>query len=353
MTFSVLWRNSLRVQEAQSGKAIVADTKKTQAERNAVIMELNAAIVTVRDDTPLVLAVREKDVDMDGEVTFGLPYGPFEPTRDRTLETGVRRWVEEQTELEMGYFEQLYTFGDRGRHSELGDEDRHVSVGYLALTDRATDSALPDAVWRSWYDYFPWEDHRGGFPDVVDEVIRPALEKWAKTASSDALTNLRQDRVRTCFGSDAIAWDDEQILERYELLYEAELVSEAFRGGEPAQEDGSITIGMSMRFDHRRILATAMGRLRGKLKYRPVIFELMPDSFTLLELQRTVEAIAGVHLHKQNFRRLVATSGLVENTGTLSTQTGGRPAQLFRFRREVLQERVAPGVRMPSPRGRR
>jgi hypothetical protein len=317
-------------------------------------MELNAAIVTVRNDTPLVLAVREKKSEQDGTdgVTFGLPYGPFEPVRDRTLETGVRRWVEEQTELEMGYFEQLYTFGDRGRHAGPDNQDRYVSVGYLALTDRATDSAMPDAVWRSWYDFFPWEDHRGGFPEMVDAVIRPALEAWADRAATDPSRNSRRDRVQVCFGDESMGWDDEKILERYELLYEAELVPESL-SDEEEQPGEILGIGVPMRFDHRRILATAMGRLRGKLKYRPVIFELMLDSFTLLELQRTIEAIAGVHLHKQNFRRLVATSGLVENTGTISTKTGGRPAQLFRFRREVLQERVATGVRLPSPRGRR
>lgn len=321
-------------------------------EVNAVIMELNAAIVTVRNDTPLVLVVREKHTEDD--VSFGLPYGPFEPTRDRTLEMGVRRWVEDQTELEMGYFEQLYTFGDRGRHTDPDDLERYVSVGYLALTDRATDSAMPDAVWRSWYDFFPWEDHRGGFPEMVDAVIRPALESWADSASSDPLRNMRRDRVRVCFGDETMGWDDEKILERYELLYEAELVSEGVNDEPSASATvEGVLIGMPMRFDHRRILATAMGRLRGKLKYRPVIFELMLDSFTLLELQRTIEAIAGVHLHKQNFRRLVSSSGLVENTGTISTKTGGRPAQLFRFRREVLQERVATGVRLPSPRGRR
>ena len=98
-----------------------------------------------------------------------------------------------------------------------------------------------------------------------------------------------------------------------------------------------------MRFDHRRILATAIARLRAKLKYRPVVFELMPREFTLTELQRTVEAISGRHLHKQNFRRLVETAALVEPTGETSTATGGRPAALFRFRREVVQERPAPG----------
>ncbi len=83
--------------------------------------------------------------------------------------------------------------------------------------------------------------------------------------------------------------------------------------------------------DHRRILATGLGRLRGKLKYRPVVFELMPEAFTLSALQRAVEAIAGLPLHKQNFRRGVERTGLVEPIGRLSAATGGRPAELFRF----------------------
>jgi len=99
-------------------------------------------------------------------------------------------------------------------------------------------------------------------------------------------------------------------------------------------------------FDHRRILATAIARLRGKMKYRPVVFELMAPSFTLLELQRTVEALLGRRLHKQNFRRLVAEQGLVEGTGKFSASGRGRPAELFRFRRDVLRERPAPGLRL-------
>jgi hypothetical protein len=104
--------------------------------------------------------------------------------------------------------------------------------------------------------------------------------------------------------------------------------------------------GATMRFDHRRILATAVSRLRAKLKYRPVVFELMAPEFTLTELQRTVEAISGRHLHKQNFRRLVESAALVEPTGKQTQQERGRPAELFRFRREILKERPAPGLRV-------
>ena len=99
--------------------------------------------------------------------------------------------------------------------------------------------------------------------------------------------------------------------------------------------------------DHRRILATALSRLRGKLKYRPVAFELMPEAVTLSSLQRTVEAIAGVPLHKQNFRRALERAELVEGLGRLETDTGGRPAELFRFRRESLAARPVSGLSLP------
>jgi hypothetical protein len=108
--------------------------------------------------------------------------------------------------------------------------------------------------------------------------------------------------------------------------------------------------GMPMRHDHRRILATGIARLRAKIKYRPVVFELMPDSFTLLQLQRAIEALAGRTLHKQNFRRLIEQQGLVEDTGAISSGTGGRPAKLYRFRREVVLERAFEGSKLPLTR---
>jgi hypothetical protein len=157
--------------------------------------------------------------------------------------------------------------------------------------------------------------------------------------------------LKVGFGIGA-GFDEEKVLERYELLYEAGLVSEAARDGRAsAGQWGELPeLGRPMAFDHRRILATAMGRLRGKLKYRPVVFELLPPEFTLLELQKTVEAISGTLLHKQNFRRLVEQGRLVEPTGNVSTETGGRPAKLYRFRRVVVLERPAPGLRVKAGR---
>jgi hypothetical protein len=313
---------------------------------------LTAAIVAIEGNEPLILTASSDDSDR----LAGLPFGPFDAVAHRTFEIGLRAWVEEQAGLRLGYVEQLYTFGDRGRHTEVGDTDAHVaSIGYLALT-RAADNAqrAAGATFEPWYRFFPWEDWRTTRPAMIERDILPELTSWAaETEQPDTARALsRKDRIRLYFGIEGAHWDEERALDRYELLYEAGLVEEARRDGRPAAlARGPIpALGLSMRFDHRRILATAMGRLRAKLKYRPVVFELMPAEFTLTELQRTVEAISGRHLHKQNFRRLVESGALVEPTGVLSTQTGGRPAALFRFRREVLQERPAPGLRV---RGRR
>jgi hypothetical protein len=269
-----------------------------------------------------------------------LPFGRFDPVQHRTLESGLRQWVGEQTGFELGYTEQLYTFGDKGRHLSAPGGGRVISVGYLALT-RQTSSVreTPGTQWHGWYQYFPWEDWRDQKPAMIDSLILPALKKFVKDAPA-GLGELRRERVNLCFGE---GWDEERVLERYELLYEAGLVEEFYRdSGKPLKASG---LGTPMLFDHRRILATAIARLRGKLKYRPVVFELMPREFTLTELQRTVEAISGRHLHKQNFRRLVETTALVEPTGEMSTATGGRPAALHRFRREVMQERPTAGLR--------
>ena len=320
----------------------------SDAAPTAIEIGLTAAIVAVDGDEPMTLTAG------DGAGPTGLPSGPFDPLAHHTFEIGLRSWVRQQTGLAVGYVEQLYTFGDRGRHAERGDRGPHVvSVGYLALT-RRPDSAealrTTGAGFTPWYRFFPWEDWRAGRPEILDRTILPALDAWAQRETRDDPPRPlgRRERLRQCFAAGGSPWDEEKVLDRYELLYEAGLVEEARRDGrKSALERGELpALGAPMRLDHRRILATAIARLRAKLKYRPVIFELMAPEFTLTELQTTVEAISGRHLHKQNFRRLVETGAMVEPTGETSTATGGRPAALFRFRREVVQERPAPGLRV-------
>ncbi|CAH1669853.1 NUDIX hydrolase [Chelatococcus asaccharovorans] len=314
----------------------------------AIEIGLAAAIVVVKGDVPQILVAR------GGDATPGLPFGIFDPQAHRTFEIGLRAWVKEQTGFSLGYVEQLYTFGDRGRHARRGDGEPHeVSVGYLALTRLGGEASEVPTTARllPWYHFFPWEDWRQGKPECL-AALMPALEDWAGDVVADredierrGLS--RRERLRLSFGSASIPWDEEKALDRYELLYEAGLVGEALRDGRPSAEarESLPPAGEMMRFDHRRILATAISRLRAKLKYRPLIFELMPPTFTLTALQRTVEAIAGRHLHKQNFRRFVEGTALVEPTGDMAP-TAGRPAAVFRFRREVLQERPTLGLRL-------
>ncbi len=289
-----------------------------------IAADLIAVIVAATDEQPRVLTLA-------GEA---LPAGPF-TSGHRSLQAGVRSWVEQQTHHPLGYVEQLYTFADRDR-TAAGPETQFVSISYLGLTRE--EAASGNAGWRCWYDYFPWEDRREG---AADGPILKSLGAWARQATGERRRE-RERRVAIDFGTGG-GWNEELVLQRYELLHEAGLVAEA-------GANASKVPGRRMMHDHRRILATGIARLRAKIKYRPVVFELMPDSFTLLQLQRTVEALAGQLLHKPNFRRLIEQQALVEEAGGVTTGTGGRPAKLFRFRRDVLLERSVTGTKLPLAR---
>jgi len=328
-----------------------------------IIIGLNAVILAVTENAPRILTVKRAQHALafpqekppagkqGREILDALPYGPLDPASDRTLDLGLRRWVREQTGIEVGYVEQLYTFGDRHRDPvERAGGPRVISVAYLALVREEKLSGTGDALWRDCYRYFPWEDWRGGRPGVIDDPIASSLEGWIQAAEDMNGRRERRERCDINFGLRGAPWVPERVLERYELMYEVGLAEESRRDRSRVTAPQPGPLGRPMAFDHRRILATALGRLRGKLKYRPVVFELLPPTFTLLQLQRIVEALAGIVLHKQNLRRLVEKGGLVEGTGGVEAQTGGRPAELFRFRREVLRERPASGVGLPGLR---
>lgn len=294
-----------------------------------VAAELIAVLAAVTDGDPRVLTV---------EGGAALPSGPF-VSGHRSLQAGVRAWVEQQTHHPLGYVEQLYTFADRGRSAQ-DPALRVISISYLGLTREARTDGKTGVSWQSWYRYFPWEDRRE--PDtMMSDTLTGALDAWADAASDAALRYDRRRRLAINFGVQPHAWNEELVLQRYETLWEAGLVPES---------GGAVVPGQQMAHDHRRILATGIARLRGKIKYRPVVFELMPPWFSLGQLQRAVEALAGRRLHKQNFRRLIEQQALVEETGGVATETGGRPAKLFRFRRAVIVERAMAGTKLPLAR---
>ena len=286
-----------------------------------IAAELIAVVTAVTSGDPRVLTIGDNSA---------LPSGPFETTH-RSLQASVRSWVERQTHHPLGYLEQLYTFADLNRTAR---DRRVVSVCYLGLAREAAGSI----GWQSWYRYFPWEDRRTT-GDV--ELLMQPLRAWADSAPDAMARWERHLRVAINFGLESHAWNEELVLQRYETLWEAGLVAES---------GGTSPAGQPMAHDHRRILATGIARLRGKIKYRPVVFELMPPTFTLGQLQQCVEALAGRRLHKQNFRRLIEQQELVEETGRMTSETGGRPARLMRFRRAVLAERSVAGTKLPLAR---
>ncbi len=85
-------------------------------------------------------------------------------------------------------------------------------------------------------------------------------------------------------------------------------------------------------FDHDHIVGMVVKRLRGKLDYAPVGYELLPSEFTLLQLQRIHETILGVQVNKDSFRRRMLASGDIEPTGRRQSHVGHRPAALYRHR---------------------
>jgi len=305
-----------------------------------VTAELVAVLVAVTRGQPRVLTT---------QCGQALPAGPFQQAH-RSLQAGLRAWVEAQTHHPLGYVEQLYTFADQDRIDGAGR--RVVSVGYLGLTRESDSIAVDNVGWQDWYGYFPWEDWRNGIPSLIERVILPGLATWAGQADDPNERTHRRQRIAFTFGAEDFPWNEDMILQRYELLFEAGLVPEAVRRSGHPQPGGveGLVPGQPMNHDHRRILATGIARVRAKIKYRPVMFELMPAEFTLTQLQTAVEALAGRELHTPNFRRLMAQQALLEETGAMATGTPGRPARLYRFRRDVRLERAIAGTSLPFAR---
>lgn len=290
--------------------------------------ELIAVLTAITDGQPRVMTVNAGNA---------LPSGPFASTH-RSLQATLRNWIEAQTGHPVGFLEQLYTFADLDREPESGT--RRISIGYLGLVTEQKSSGGSQPEWHGWYEYFPWEDRRDGAMESFAQ-ISDRLKDWA--ASNQATRTQSLQRVSFLFGLDPCPWNEDLVLQRYELMYEAGLVMEAGMGA-------GAGFGRPMQGDHRRILATAMARLRAKLKYRTIVFELLPETFTLLQLQHAMEALVGLRLHKPNFRRLVDQQNLIEPTGETTNETGGRPAKLFRYRPAIVEERALAGTRLPVSR---
>jgi ADP-ribose pyrophosphatase YjhB (NUDIX family) len=110
--------------------------------------------------------------------------------------------------------------------------------------------------------------------------------------------------------------------------------------GQETAETGwfSITKLPELAFDHAEIVDYAFTRLRYKLEYTSVGFQLLPDVFTLTELQKAYQIILGEQLDKRNFRRKILSAKILEETGEKKKEGEGRPAMLYRYRKDAVAE---------------
>ena len=156
----------------------MARTQKTRASDTADVItaDLVAVLVAVTDGEPRIMTIANGSA---------LPSGPFE-FKHRSLQSGLRTWVEAQTGHPLGYVEQLYTFADRDRTGEHAGQ-HVISISYLGLTREGLAPGAAEPGWRSWYEYFPWEDHRAGAPRMIAATLAPALQAWAKQADDPEL----------------------------------------------------------------------------------------------------------------------------------------------------------------------
>lgn len=291
----------------------------TMSDKPLCTIDLLTVLITLGEEAPYLLTLNQGNE---------LPSGPLE-TNHHSLQKGLHRWAEERTGCRIGHMEQLYTFADHPRQ-----DNRHqlIRISYLAL---ARVMNTDDCSLQSLYHYFPWEDRRSPHTNAHFKELRARMTAWAHREPE------RWARVASAFGLDDLPWDDEKVLDRYELLWEAELVTKRPSGS-------SYAAGHRCHlFDSRRILATALSRLRAKIRYTPIVFDLLPSSFTLLQLQQAMETLSGRPMHKPNFRRLVLHQNLVEETGARDTTAPGRPAKLYRFRPAAATSCYLSGAMLP------
>jgi hypothetical protein len=314
----------------------IAPMVECRPSHGGIAIELAACLLSVEGDEPVVL------IDDDGAGVARFPSVAFDPGDHKCLDRGVRDWLHESYGLEAGRLEQVHTARRSGAGDEFGESCSALSIGFLALVPPQHRSAVTHGSWRRCLDFLPWEDRRrrGGLTghERFGQYLLNQLQ--SATLAGEHTLERQSRRIRAAFGLDSTPWEETSTLERCALVqHHAPHFGGAGHAAYVESFGKDAVVPTRMVADHLQILAAALGRLRSRLRVRPIAVDLVPPVFTLLDLQRSAEAILGPSLHKQNFRRYVEGAGVIEATGTMRQQTGGRPAQLFRFRREGVSER--------------
>jgi hypothetical protein len=304
--------------------------------------------------------------------------GGFVEWNDQNAHSAGLREVFEETghTAPPAFFQTLDTYDENGRDPRqfagyfdrglwIGTGVRIVSKAFIALFAPAINqptTPMPgqdalSAHWESVYRYLPWEDLRGSVGrSMRRQIIRQLTERWVRAAESDEEAALRKRRIETTFASsDLRQWNEERTTERFALLMETALVTEAHRDqwGDvlPEAKRQVLEHDIPLAFDHRRMLADALGRLRGKLKYTPsVLAALVGSEITAPVIHRVCESVAGRPIHMANLRRaLTDTHALLQPIKTIiaGPRPPGRQATRYRWVKDIDLARLDPAMRMP------
>ncbi|MGM0712056.1 NUDIX domain-containing protein [Brevibacillus parabrevis] len=230
---------------------------------------------------------------------WALPGGFVSPRE--SLEDAAKRELFTETNIQNIYLEQLYTWGDVGRDPRM----RVISTSYMALVDSSTLSlqAGDDADEAEW---FRIED------------------KW-----------LKETKTATENGTVTEKWLELRLVNAKEELSATIKITKTI-ANRIVQEKREIVDAGNIAFDHAKLIQYALERLRGKIEYTDIAFALMPELFTLSELQQVYEVILGKELLAAAFRRKVADKVL--ETNQYRKHAGHRPSKYYRFNPEWMEQ---------------
>jgi len=213
---------------------------------------------------------------------------------DESLDDAALRELKEETNIDNIYMEQLYTWGDVSRDPRT----RVISVSYMSLVDSSTlDIKVNDDA-----------------DDVKWFTVTCRLFQEQKTVTEKGYILQRLFRLN-------LSNEENNLSAIVKIIKTVE--------GKVAKVEREVVESDGIAFDHAKIIEYAIERLRSKIEYTDIAFNLMPELFTLTELQKVYEVILGTELLKANFRRKI--TGMVVETNEYKKDVGHRPSKLFRF----------------------
>lgn len=213
---------------------------------------------------------------------------------DESLDEAALRELKEETNIDDIYMEQLYTWGDVGRDPRT----RVISTSYMSLVDSSSLNikASDDADDAKWF------------------TVTVKMFQEQKTLTGKGY--ILQQMIRLNLSNDN---EDLSAIIKIEKAVE----------GKVTKISRKILESTGIAFDHTKIIEYGLERLRNKIEYTDIAFNLMPELFTLTELQQVYEVILDRELLKANFRRKI--TGMVIETNNQTKDSGHRPSKLFKF----------------------